>query len=367
MVNFAIREALRMGKYSIRKLHEVCYPHFKQKYNYSTYYYSRAYRIASQIIRSYRRRDKEPRVKKLFVRLHKAQFKLEADKLKVSIKPREFAVLKFELGEYQRKVIWKNLAGELKVGEITVNENHVYIPFIEEVDVTEGSGKIALDLNENEVVGVTDKGEVKRWSCSYIGKTREKYEAIRAKIQQNVANHTRKFKRLMAKYGAREANKVKDFAVKLVGKELEVNDVKVNVGDNFRKGIFYLTVTGTSAEQGDDGNAGRGNRINGLITPCRQMSLEATAGKNPVSHVGKIYNLLAKITAEKVCNEVKGIREVYVKILSSIGKPITEPQIVSIHVNLEKGYSLRNIAADIKSIVYEETANVQKLTSQIIE
>ncbi|RLI30841.1 methionine adenosyltransferase, partial [Candidatus Bathyarchaeota archaeon] len=127
------------------------------------------------------------------------------------------------------------------------------------------------------------------------------------------------------------------------------------------------TVTGTSAEQGDDGNAGRGNRINGLITPCRQMSLEATAGKNPVSHVGKIYNLLAKITAEKVCNEVKGIREVYVKILSSIGKPITEPQIVSIHVNLEKGYSLRNIAADIKSIVYEETANVQKLTSQIIE
>lgn len=162
-------------------------------------------------------------------------------------------------------------------------------------------------------------------------------------------------------------NKVKDFAVKLVGKELEVNDVKVNVGDNFRKGIFYLTVTGTSAEQGDDGNAGRGNRINGLITPCRQMSLEATAGKNPVSHVGKIYNLLAKITAEKVCNEVKGIREVYVKILSSIGKPITEPQIVSIHVNLEKGYSLRNIAADIKSIVYEETANVQKLTSQIIE
>ncbi|MCX8176216.1 MAG: methionine adenosyltransferase [Candidatus Bathyarchaeota archaeon] len=163
------------------------------------------------------------------------------------------------------------------------------------------------------------------------------------------------------------ADKVKDFATKLVGKELEIEDVKVNVGDNLRKGIFYLTVTGTSAEQGDDGNAGRGNRVNGLITPCRQMSLEATAGKNPVSHTGKIYNLLAKIIAEKVFSEVKGIREVYVKILSSIGKPITEPQAVSIHVNLEKGCSLRSIAADIKSIVYEETANIPKLTSQIIE
>jgi len=43
----------------------------------------------------------------------------------------------------------------------------------------------------------------------------------------------------------------------------------------------YLTVTGTSAEAGDDGQVGRGNRANGLITPCRPMSLEAVAGKIP--------------------------------------------------------------------------------------
>jgi len=41
----------------------------------------------------------------------------------------------------------------------------------------------------------------------------------------------------------------------------------------------YLTVTGTSAEAGDDGQVGRGNRANGLITPYRPMSLEAVAGK----------------------------------------------------------------------------------------
>ena len=126
------------------------------------------------------------------------------------------------------------MAGEFKVGEITVNENYVYIPFIEEVDVTESSGKIALDLNENEVVGVTDKGEVKRWDCFYIGKTRAKYEAIRPKIQRDIANHTRKFKRLMTKYGEIERNKVHDFIHKLtrritdetVGLSLVLEDLK---------------------------------------------------------------------------------------------------------------------------------------------
>ena len=54
---------------------------------------------------------------------------------------------------------------------------------------------------------------------------------------------------------------------------------------------IYLTVTGLSAEQGDDGEVGRGNRVNGLITPSRAMSLEAAAGKNAVAHVGKLYNL----------------------------------------------------------------------------
>ena len=70
-------------------------------------------------------------------------------------------------------------------------------------------------------------------------------------------------------------------------------EVSVNAADDPSAEKIYLTVTGTSAEAGDDGQVGRGNRINGLITPCRPMSLEAAAGKNPVTHVGKIYNVLA--------------------------------------------------------------------------
>ena len=159
--------------------------------------------------------------------------------------------------------------------------------------------------------------------------------------------------------------RVEDFASKIVG-DLDVT-VDVNVGDKPQAGIYYLTVTGTSAERGDDGNTGRGNRVNGLITPCRYMSLEATAGKNPVNHVGKIYNVLAKLAAEKIVREVKGVREVYVKILSQIGRPINRPLMANVQLILDKGYSLTNVRADIKSIIDEEIANISRLTNLILE
>ncbi|MFH1328560.1 MAG: methionine adenosyltransferase [Candidatus Bathyarchaeota archaeon] len=157
--------------------------------------------------------------------------------------------------------------------------------------------------------------------------------------------------------------RVERFASEITSNNLEIY---VNTGDNLRSGIYYITVTGTSAERGDDGETGRGNRLNGLITPCRQMSLEAAAGKNPVNHVGKIYNLLAKIIAEKVQAEVKGVRENYVKILSQIGKRINEPLITHVQIVPEKGYSVGNISADIQSIVDEEITNIPTLTDTFI-
>ena len=80
--------------------------------------------------------------------------------------------------------------------------------------------------------------------------------------------------------------------------------VAVNAADEPSAGAIYLTVTGTSAEAGDDGQVGRGNRVNGLITPGRPMSLEAAAGKNPVTHVGKIYNVLARKICETLVTTV---------------------------------------------------------------
>lgn len=94
----------------------------------------------------------------------------------------------------------------------------------------------------------------------------------------------------------------------------------------------YLTVTGLSAEMGDDGQVGRGNRANGLITPGRSMSLEAVAGKNPASHVGKIYNILAGVMAERIYTDVDGIQEVGVQIVSRIGQPIDHPWVTVVDI-----------------------------------
>ncbi len=93
----------------------------------------------------------------------------------------------------------------------------------------------------------------------------------------------------------------------------------------------YLTLTGTSAEAGDDGQVGRGNRFGGLITPYRPMSLEAAAGKNPAAHVGKTYHAFADDIGRRVVEEA-GADEVTVRMLSSIGHPVTEPQ--AIHVEI---------------------------------
>lgn len=110
--------------------------------------------------------------------------------------------------------------------------------------------------------------------------------------------------------------------------------VRVNTADNPRKKIYYLTVTGTSAEHGDDGEAGRGNRVNGLITPYRPMTMEAAAGKNPISHVGKLYSVAARRIAEELVE--MGLEEVYCYMVSQIGKPITEPQVVNISAYTKK-------------------------------
>jgi len=110
----------------------------------------------------------------------------------------------------------------------------------------------------------------------------------------------------------------------LLEKRFKTDGMRVSVNTCDTKESVYLTVTGTSWEMGDDGQVGRGNRANGLITPCRTMSLEAVAGKNPVSHVGKIYNLKAQEIADKINNVFK-LSEVQVQLLSQIGRPINDP------------------------------------------
>ena len=142
--------------------------------------------------------------------------------------------------------------------------------------------------------------------------------------------------------------------------------VGVNTADNPAAGFIYLTVTGTSAEAGDDGQVGRGNRVNGLITPCRPMSLEAAAGKNPATHVGKIYNVVARDIAETLVAMLPEIAAAQCLMVSQIGSPVTKPAMIEIKLATRGGFPVSELEPQVAEIVADCLASVPKLVDNFI-
>jgi S-adenosylmethionine synthetase len=144
--------------------------------------------------------------------------------------------------------------------------------------------------------------------------------------------------------------------------------VELNTLDAPGRGVdgLYLTVLGTSADGADSGQVGRGNRVNGLISLNRPQCSEAAAGKNPVSHVGKIYNLLTHRIANEICNNVQGVKEVYVWMLSKIGQPVNQPVITAVQLIAEANRSFDSIKGKVKEIVEYELENIDKFTMELV-
>jgi S-adenosylmethionine synthetase len=140
----------------------------------------------------------------------------------------------------------------------------------------------------------------------------------------------------------------------------------INAADNCDANSVFLTVTGTSAEMGDDGSVGRGNRSNGLITPNRPMSMEATSGKNPINHIGKIYNLLSTQMAKDIVKAVPDVEDVYIKLLSQIGQPIDQPFVASAQIIPGDGANFNSIKSEAESVIDEWLADVTKITKMVI-
>lgn len=143
----------------------------------------------------------------------------------------------------------------------------------------------------------------------------------------------------------------------------------VNTLDQPGRGLggVYLTVTGTSAESGDSGQIGRGNKVNGVISLNRPMGTEAAAGKNPVSHVGKIYTIMTHQVAARIYEEVPGVREVYVWMLSQIGAPIDRPKIAAAQIIPARGARKSVLRRRTLEILERELANINFLTRELAE
>ncbi|MEW6721636.1 MAG: methionine adenosyltransferase [Candidatus Micrarchaeota archaeon] len=152
-------------------------------------------------------------------------------------------------------------------------------------------------------------------------------------------------------------------ASSLTKKEVEVH---VNTADDIEAGSVYITLSGTSAEMGDDGSVGRGNRVNGLITPFRSMTLEAAAGKNPVNHVGKVYSVLATAMAASIAAEHPEIEDVNITLLSEIGRPIDKPKVASASVVCRDG-DFAKVQSTIRKEMDARLENITEVTHQIVQ
>ncbi|RLE37738.1 S-adenosylmethionine synthase [Candidatus Woesearchaeota archaeon] len=133
--------------------------------------------------------------------------------------------------------------------------------------------------------------------------------------------------------------------------------VMINTLDDYKNiSSCYLTVTGLSAEQGDDGNTGRGNRANGLITPNRYMSLEAIAGKN-IYHPGKLYQLFAFKLAKDLVRRAN-VKQAEVKLLTQIGMPLEQP-FVAVRVYKK--------TAKIESVIKQDLARLSLFQKSLVK
>lgn len=125
-----------------------------------------------------------------------------------------------------------------------------------------------------------------------------------------------------------------------------------------RNGRPYLTALGSVADTGDVGVVGRGNRVNGLITPMRPMSIEAPAGKNPLDHTGKIYNVLAARLARQVHEQYGGPAQVHV--FTSKEAPLERPDEVVVTSPHADGEALA-------ALVDGAVAGTGDLTAEFVE
>jgi len=146
-------------------------------------------------------------------------------------------------------------------------------------------------------------------------------------------------------------------------------NIQLNSLDRRGRGIggVYLTVLGTSADSGDSGQVGRGNRVNGLISLNRPFCSEAAAGKNPVSHVGKIYNILTFRIAQHVYEQVPEVEEAYVWLLSKIGNPIDQPTVAAAQVVMKGNNSLEKVRHEIEEVLDYELENIDKLCMELAQ
>jgi len=166
-----------------------------------------------------------------------------------------------------------------------------------------------------------------------------------------------------------QKNEMKDNIEEFLKKNFENKiTLELNTLDSPGKGIdgTYLTVLGTSADGADSGEVGRGNMANRVISPCRPAGAEATAGKNPVSHIGKIYNVLSFKIANEISENLPEIDEVFVWMYNIIGRPVDKPKSIIIQPITQSSKLDKKSQKIISEIVEKNMNRINEFSKELI-
>jgi len=214
MLNFCLAKAFETNSFSIKKLHHACYRELKARYGYNSQYFVSAIKVTVSMLSSWKKRKgKKPKAKKLFIEFNPLLTRFEGDRVRISVKPREFLTIPLKFGDYQAKYIKLWREGKLRIGEIIINDRWVIVPFKQEIDPTKPDEAIAIDVNEANITAVDSKGNCLKIDTSKIRAIHETYLRKLRCIQQ-IGNSKAK-KRVLAKYSGRRKRKIQDLLHKL--------------------------------------------------------------------------------------------------------------------------------------------------------
>jgi len=231
MLNFCLERAFETSSFSIKRLHHACYDKLKTRYDYNSQYFISAIKVAVSMLSSWKkRRGEKPKAKKLFIEFSPLLTRFEGDKLRISIKPRQFLTIPLKFGDYQAKFIKLWREGKLGIGEIIMNEHWIIVPFKQEIDLTKPDEAVAIDVNENNITVVDSKGNCLKIDTSKIRATHETYSRKLRRIQQ-IGNSKVK-KRLLVKYSGKRKHKIQDLLHKLTKHFSEFTKGKTLIMEN---------------------------------------------------------------------------------------------------------------------------------------
>ena len=138
-------------------------------------------------------------------------------------------------------------------------------------------------------------------------------------------------------------------------------EIFLNTRDNYEKNDLYLTLIGSAVESGDEGAVGRGNRSRGVIPFSRNFSMEASCGKNPVYHTGKLFTAIGDIISKEIYEKYKIENVVY--CTSKMGDDIDNPWNITVELNKEVS---EDILIEIDILVNNIIKNHSLITNEII-